>query len=160
MNFYRLFGEVREVGTLVVVMLLTVFTAASLPRLAEAQDNMPLGRKAVAIEPQAFGKVMSQIKPRLAVGYHSVQSPENNAAIMDGVRKTYDGPLALARDLMVINVTKEDIKVRMAVVDEYVLPPNVTKAYKEAPRTDKKEPSDWTLAGKWKGYTPPPMPKK
>jgi ribonuclease Z len=64
-------------------------------------------------EPQAFGKVMSAVKPRLAVGYHSVQSPENNAAIMDGIRKTYDGPLALARDLMVINVTKEAIRVRM-----------------------------------------------
>jgi ribonuclease Z len=111
-------------------------------------------------EPQAFGKVMSQIKPRLAVGYHSVQSPENNAAIMDGVRKTYDGPLALARDLMVINVTKDNIEVRMASVDEYALPPNVTKAYIDAPRTDEKSPSAAILAGKWKGYTPPPMPKK
>lgn len=111
-------------------------------------------------EPQAFGKVMSQIKPRLAVGYHSVQSPENNAAIMDGVRSTYDGPLALARDLMVINVTKDDIVVRMATVDEYVLPPDVTKAYIDAPRTAQKSPSDKVLAGKWKGYTPPPMPKQ
>ena len=111
-------------------------------------------------EPQAFGKVMSAVKPRLAVGYHSVQSPENNAAIMDGVRKTYDGPLALARDLMVINVTKEKIKVRMAVVDEYVLPPNVTKEYQDAPRSNKKSPSKETVKGKWKGYTPPPMPKK
>lgn len=111
-------------------------------------------------EPQAFGKVMSQVKPRLAVGYHSVQSPENNAAIMDGVRKTYDGPLALARDLMVINVTKENIRVRMATVDDYVLPPNVTQAYKKAPRTDTKNPSKEILAGKWKGYTPPPMPKR
>jgi ribonuclease Z len=111
-------------------------------------------------EPQAFGKVMSTIKPRLAVGYHSVQSPENNAAIMDGVRTTYDGPLALARDLMVINVTKKTIKVRMASVDEYVLPPDVTQAYKDAPRTDPKEPSEYILEGKWKDYTPPPMPKK
>jgi ribonuclease Z len=111
-------------------------------------------------EPQAFGKVMSTVKPRLAVGYHSVQSPENNAAIMDGVRKTYDGPLALARDLMVINVTKDSIKVRMASVDEYVLPPDVTQAYKKAPRTDKKHPSKEISSGKWKGYTPPPMPKK
>ncbi len=111
-------------------------------------------------EPQAFGKVMSQIKPRLAVGYHSVQSPENNAAIMDGVRKTYDGPLALARDLMVINVTKEQIKVRMANVDEYVLPPDVTMAYKKAARTNKKQVSAKVAAGKWKGYTPPPMPKR
>ena len=111
-------------------------------------------------EPQAFGKVMSAVKPRLAVGYHSVQSPENNAAIMDNVRKTYDGPLAIARDLMVINVTRKTIKVRMATVDEYVLPPDVTQAYKDAPRSDKKSPSDWTNGGKWKGYTPPPMPKK
>jgi ribonuclease Z len=111
-------------------------------------------------EPQAFGKVMSAVKPRLAVGYHSVQSPENNAAIMDGVRKTYDGPLALARDLMVINVTKETIKVRMATVDEYVLPPDVTEAYKKAPRSDEKHTSEYISSGKWKGYTPPPMPKK
>lgn len=111
-------------------------------------------------EPQAFGKVMSAVKPRLAVGYHSVQSPENNAAITDGVRKTYDGPLALARDLMVINVTKENILVRMATIDEYVLPPNVTQGYKDAPRSNKKSPSKETMKGKWKGYTPPPMPKK
>jgi ribonuclease Z len=114
----------------------------------------------VHTEPQAFGKVMSAVKPRLAVGYHSVQSPENNAAIMDGVRKTYDGPLTLARDLMVINVTKETIKVRMAVVDEYALPPDVTQAYKKAPRTDEKKPSEYITDGKWEGYTPPPMPKK
>jgi ribonuclease Z len=111
-------------------------------------------------EPTAFGKVMATLKPRLAVGYHSVQSPENNAAIMDGIRKTYDGPLALARDLMVINVTKDNIVVRMAVVDEYVLPPDVTKAYIAAPRTNKKETSEFIQSGKWKGYTPPPMPKR
>ena len=68
--------------------------------------------------------------------------------------------MALARDLMVINVTKDIIKVRMATVDEYVLPPDVTQAYKDAPRTDQKDPSDYILKGKWKGYTPPPMPKK
>jgi len=111
-------------------------------------------------EPQAFGKVMSAVKPRMAVGYHSVQSPENNAAIMDGVRKTYDGPLTLARDLQVINVTKDKIVVREATVDEYVLPPDVTDAYKKAPRSDDKSPSKWIEAGKWDGYTPPPMPKK
>ena len=111
-------------------------------------------------EPQAFGKVMSAVKPRLAVGYHSVQSSDNNAAIMDAVRKTYNGPLALARDLMVINVTRDTIKVRMATVDEYVLPPDVTEAYKKAPRSDNKHPGEFITSGKWKGYTPPPMPKK
>jgi ribonuclease Z len=111
-------------------------------------------------EPQAFAKVMSTLKPRLAVGYHSVQSPENNAAIMDGVRAIYDGPLAIARDLMVINLTKETIKVRMASVDDYALPPDVTPDYIKAPRTDPKSPSKDILSGKWDGYSPPPMPKR
>ena len=111
-------------------------------------------------EPQAFGKVMATLKPRLAVAYHTVQSPENNAAIMDDVRKVYDGPLALARDLMVINVTKDDIVVRMAIVDEYVLPPDVTQGYKDAARTAQKHTSDFIASGKWDGYPPPPMPKK
>ena len=111
-------------------------------------------------EPQAFGKVMATLKPRLAVGYHSVQSPDNNAAIMDGVRKTYDGPLALARDLMVINVTKKTIAVRMATVDEYALPPDVGEGYIKAPRSDDKSPGKFITDGKWEGYTPPPMPEK
>lgn len=66
----------------------------------------------------------------------------------------------MARDLMVINVTKDIIKVRMATVDEYVLPPDVTKGYIDAPRSDAKSPSKQILSGKWKGYTPPPMPKR
>jgi len=111
-------------------------------------------------EPQAFGKVMATLKPRMAVGYHSVQSPENNQAIVEGVRAIYDGPLTIARDLQVINVTKDEIVVRMATVDEYVLPSDVTKAYIDAPRTSQKETSAKIQAGKWKGYTPPPMPSK
>ena len=114
----------------------------------------------VHTEPQAFGKVMATLKPRMAVGYHSVQSPENNQAILDDVRKIYDGPLTLARDLQVINVSKEQIVVRMAIVDDYVLPPDVTQAYQDAKRSDDKSPSEKVLAGKWPGYTPPPMPKK
>jgi ribonuclease Z len=111
-------------------------------------------------EPQAFAKIMATLKPRLAVGYHTVQSPENNAAIMDEVLKIYDGPLAIARDLMVINVTKENIEVRMAVVDDYVLPPDVTPGYIKAPRiAARNQPSKETMAGKWDGYAPPPMPK-
>lgn len=41
-------------------------------------------------------------------------------AVLRDVRKTYEGPLALAQDYMVFNVTKDDIKVRMAAVEEAV----------------------------------------
>ena len=49
--------------------------------------------------------------------------------------------------------------VRMANVDDYALPPDVNQAYKKADRTAKKETSKFIQAGKWDGYTPPPMPK-
>ncbi|WP_299356544.1 guanitoxin biosynthesis MBL fold metallo-hydrolase GntH [uncultured Shimia sp.] len=111
-------------------------------------------------EPKAFGKVMSAVQPRMAMGYHSVLSPENYQAILEGVRETYDGPLVLARDLVVVNVTKDSIVVRDASVDDYVLPPDVGKAYIDAARSEDKSPSDKVNAGKWKGYTPPEMPAK
>ena len=38
--------------------------------------------------------------------------------------------------------------------------PDVTQAYLDAPRSDDKSPSEHILSGKWKGYTPPPMPEK
>ncbi len=111
-------------------------------------------------EPAAFGKVMSAVEPRMALGYHSVLSPENYQAILEGVRSTYDGPLTLARDLQVINVTKDKIVVREASVDDYALPPSVTMEYINAPRSEEKSPSDKVNAGKWDGYTPPPMPER
>ena len=40
--------------------------------------------------PAAFGKIMSTIKPRLAVGYHSILVPEMHQEIIDVVRTTYD----------------------------------------------------------------------
>ncbi len=44
------------------------------------------------------------------------------------LRQTYDGPVELAVDYMVFNVTKDDIKVRMAVVDEDIWPlPSITE---------------------------------
>ena len=40
---------------------------------------------------------------------------------------TYEGPLSLATDFMVWNITKDDIRVRMAVVSEDVWPPPATE---------------------------------
>ena len=50
--------------------------------------------------------------------------------VRDGVRETYDGPLALA--LTVFNVTKDDIRVGMPAVDEEVWPSPAQKK-KNAP---------------------------
>ena len=72
--------------------------------------------------PEQFGKVMSLTEPRLAVGYHFYNDFDTQPEVMRRVRKTYDGPLALALDYMVFNVTKDDIRVRMSAVDEEIWP--------------------------------------
>ena len=102
---------------------------------------------------------MGAVNPRMALGYHSVLSPENYQAILEGVRSTLDGPLTLARDLQVINATKDQIVVREASVDDYALSPAVSEACIKAPRSKEKSPSDKVTAGTWDGYTPPPMPE-
>ena len=54
-----------------------------------------------------FGKVMSTIKPRMAVGYHVFNDFDTQPQIIKEVRQTYDGPFELAVDYMVFNVTKD-----------------------------------------------------
>ena len=73
--------------------------------------------------PEAFGKVMSEIKPRMAVAYHFFKDFDTTGEVYDRVRSTYDGPLSLAEDFMVWNVTSDDITVRMAVVEEHTWSP-------------------------------------
>ncbi len=64
---------------------------------------------------QAFGKVMSMVKPRHAVAYHFFNEEATRYGVYQAIRETYDGPLSMATDLMVWNVTKDEIKERMAV---------------------------------------------
>jgi ribonuclease Z len=78
--------------------------------------------------PEAFGKVMSLTRPRMAVAYHFFKDFDTTASINDRIRTTYDGPLSLAEDFMVWNITKDDIRVRMAVVSEEVWPPPASEA--------------------------------
>ncbi len=108
--------------------------------------------------PQGFGKVMSVIKPRMAVAYHSILMPEQYQQMLEAVRETYDGPLTFATDLMVWNVTKDDVILREAVFPDRVTPPSTTKAYKEAERSGEAEMSDYIMSGVWKEFTPPPLP--
>jgi len=76
----------------------------------------------VHTSPAMFGKVMSLTKPRMAVGYHVFNDFDTAPQILSEIRQTYDGPVELATDYMVFNVTKDDIRVRMAAVDEAIWP--------------------------------------
>jgi ribonuclease Z len=77
--------------------------------------------------PEAFGKVMSAVKPRMAVAYHFFKDFDTTGAVYERIRKTYDGPLDLAEDFMVWNVTKDDIRTRLAVVEEHTWSPPLAR---------------------------------
>ena len=64
---------------------------------------------------QAFGKIISAVKPRHAVAYHFFNDEATRYQIYEGIRETYDGPLSMATDMMVWNITRDDIVERMVV---------------------------------------------
>ena len=113
--------------------------------------------------PEAFGKVMSEVRPRMAVAYHFFKDFDTTGPILERIRKTYDGPLSLAEDLMVWNVTKDEIRVRMALVEEHVWnPPMADPAIPPDPsemgpfaedRLGGVVPgySDFIVSGRWEG---------
>ncbi|MES0827278.1 guanitoxin biosynthesis MBL fold metallo-hydrolase GntH [Ruegeria sp. SCP11] len=89
--------------------------------------------------PEAFGKVMSDIQPRMAVAYHFFNDFDTSSNVHDRIRSTYDGPLSMADDFMVWNVTKDDIIVRMAVTEERTWSPPLASPAKPPSQDDKAE---------------------
>ena len=90
---------------------------------------------------------MSLVKPRMGVDYHFYNDFDTEPEVRERIRKTYSGPLALALDYMVFNVTKDDIRVRMSAIDEEVWPSPALKK-KNPPDTSKAIPfSDFVRSG-------------
>jgi ribonuclease Z len=108
--------------------------------------------------PEAFGKLMSMVKPRMAVAYHYWNHRDVEFEIFEGVRKTYDGPLTMSDDLTVINVTKDHIEVREVTFNHESWPQGTSKEWDTAPRGEPATGlmSDWLNKGKLEGMIPPP----
>lgn len=108
--------------------------------------------------PEGFGKLMSAVKPRMAVAYHYWNHRDLEFEIYEGIRKTYEGPLALAADLTVINVTKEDVVVREVTFNHEAWAQGTSREWDTAPRGEPATGvmSDWLKAGEAKGFNPPP----
>jgi ribonuclease Z len=125
----------------------------SVPDMIDKFQFTPQSALAVGTQihtaPAAFGKMMSIVKPRMAIAYHFFKDFDTTGAILDGVRSTYDGPLSLSEDYMVWNITKDDIRVRMAVIDEDVWPPPATEK-PQAPDASTRIPySDFIANGRY-----------
>ena len=101
--------------------------------------------------PQAFGKVMGTIKPRHAIAYHFFNEEGTRYGIYDGVREVYDGPLSLATDNMVWNITRDSIRERMAVSPNqaWAVPGSKPPPKPPAKGTVPDPVSDFIKAGAW-----------
>jgi len=89
--------------------------------------------------PEEAGQVLALVRPRFAVVYRFFNDFDTGAEIEREIRKNYDGPLALAQDLMVFNVTPGNVHVRMAITATHVWPNKERHddGFRVAPRTNK-----------------------
>jgi ribonuclease Z len=63
------------------------------------------------VTPEQASKVFAKTKPKLAVYSHIVLPTATNDDLIPGTRKSYDGPVEVGEDLMVIEVGN-DVVVR------------------------------------------------
>jgi ribonuclease Z len=72
---------------------------------------------------ERFGELCQIAEPTLAVAYHYFLDDDTVDPFFELLRSTYDGPVVLAQDLTVINVTPEQIVNRLAETDLLHWPP-------------------------------------
>lgn len=95
-------------------------------------------------DPAEAGKVLAECDPRLAVAFHFFNDFDTAPEIEAAIRTHYKGRLALARDLMVINVTREQIITRMAATSAHVWPNKENRdSFDKAERGKRLEMSRW-----------------
>ena len=95
-------------------------------------------------DPVEAGKVFAECSPRLAVAYHFFNDFDTAPEIEAAIRTHYSGPLALAKDLMVFNVTPERILTRMAITASHVWPnKELHDGFRSAPVGKRMEMSRW-----------------
>ena len=63
----------------------------------------------------ALGKIFAETEPRLAVATHILSNANTTLPTIDGIRTYYEGPLAIAEDFMVFNVTRDKITQRIGI---------------------------------------------
>jgi ribonuclease Z len=99
--------------------------------------------------PQAFGKIMSEVKPKLAIAYHFFNEAGTHDIMLEAIRETYDGPLSLAEDMLVWNITKDGITERTAVSPEDAWGVKGPNPPPDPDRTVPDQLSEEMLAGRW-----------
>lgn len=96
--------------------------------------------------PAQAGKIFSTVKPRMAVAYHFFNDLDTRHEVTEEIRTTYEGPLTLAEDMVVWNITPERIIVRKVAAPENVWPAQTkddARIYPTVKRGPQVKPSKW-----------------
>ena len=72
--------------------------------------------------PEMAGEVFRRAGARMSVMWHLVVDHDTVGPVLRGVRDRYDGPVAVAQDLTVFNLTKDAVVTRQAVLDPFAWP--------------------------------------
>lgn len=95
-------------------------------------------------DPAEAGFVFSKINPRMVVAFHFFNDFDTRSEMEREIRKHYQGPLELATDFMVFNVTKERIRTRMANFSAHVWPNKARhEKFGTAERKPRMKMSEW-----------------
>jgi ribonuclease Z len=94
--------------------------------------------------PVDAGRVFALTRPQLAVAFHFNHDFDTGLEVGREIRTHYDGALALAQDLMVINLGPDGIRTRMAVASAHTWPQKKNHAgWGEAERGKRPVMSPW-----------------
>jgi len=109
-----------------------------------ALENAMIVSNEIHTPPKAAGVVYELTQPKMAVMYHVWVTEETIPSLFDDLRIPYLGPVTLAQDFTVFNITPDSIVVRQALVDNAPWP--IVPA--ESSSAEKAEPPvipDWLL---------------
>ncbi len=86
--------------------------AASHSGATGATLDVPTTQHAFHTTPEQFGLLMAEYAPAYAVAYHFFNDFDTSLDTYNRVRQNYQGPLSMAKDMLVWNVTPEGIIAR------------------------------------------------
>jgi ribonuclease Z len=93
-------------------------------------------------QPEMAGRIFEQLAPRMAVCFHYVNNGiDARERLSAAVRRTYDGPLNVAQDMMVWNVTPNTVTTRMVVGGDFTFDMPRSNEPAEADKIIKPSPS-------------------
>ncbi len=98
--------------------------------------------------PSSCGKIFARLQPRMAIAYHTFNDFNTAPDILEGIRKSYDGPLTLADDLLVWNVDESGIRVRRVIGTDEPWPAVSPEPAGPPDPSERTELSDWLKAGR------------